>query len=91
MPRGILCSPYKLESLIAEKFQVLVSWAEANTRMEDFYDLAFLAGRFPFDGVRLASALLATFKRRGIPFCASGEDVPVLGPAFYGDQATLQQ
>jgi hypothetical protein len=58
---------YTLESLIAEKFQVLVSWAEANTRMKDFYDLASLAGRFPFDGARIAGALSATFERRGTP------------------------
>jgi hypothetical protein len=82
---------YTLESLIAEKFQVLVSWAEANTRMKDFYDLASLAGRFPFDGARIAGALSATFERRGTPLPPAKEDVPALGPAFYEDRATLQQ
>ena len=30
---------YSLETVIAEKFQTMISRAEANSRMKDFYDL----------------------------------------------------
>jgi hypothetical protein len=35
--------------------------------MKDYFDIAFLAGRFPFQGVELARAIGATFSRRETP------------------------
>lgn len=42
----------------------MVSFGVRNTRMKDFFDLRFLAGRFAFDGATLHDAIRATFERR---------------------------
>jgi hypothetical protein len=39
----------------------------ANSRMKDYFDVAFLATRFPFEGSELARAIGATFERRQTP------------------------
>jgi len=58
---------YPKETVVAEKFEAMVSLGMANSRMKDFYDLWILAGSFAFDGDVLARAIRATFKRRGTP------------------------
>lgn len=65
---------YRREVLIAEKFHAMVVLGLANSRMKDYFDIAFLAGRFPFEGVELARAIDATFARRQTPMPAA---VPV--------------
>ena len=55
---------YPRETVIAEKFQAMVSLGELNSRMKDFYDLFTLANLFAFDGPQLAAAIQATFARR---------------------------
>lgn len=55
---------YSLETVVAEKFQTMVSRAEANSRMKDFYDLyTVLQGR-KCDTEILYEAIKATFKNR---------------------------
>ena len=39
----------------------------ANTRMKDFYDVAFLAKGLAFEGVTLATAIRSTFASRATP------------------------
>lgn len=56
---------YPRETVVAEKVEAMVKLGLANSRMKDFYDLAVLARLFPFDGGQLASAIRATFDRRG--------------------------
>ncbi len=58
---------YPREVAIAEKCAAIVSLGIANTRLKDFYDVWYLATTFDFDGDRLASAVQATFARRGTP------------------------
>jgi hypothetical protein len=65
---------YSRESVIAEKFEAMVRFGIANSRMKDFYDLWVLVREFPFDGEILSRALSATFERRGTAIPA---DVPV--------------
>ncbi len=55
---------YPIYTVVAEKFEAIVSIGEANTRMKDFYDLHFLAGQFEFTAEQLAEAIHATFARR---------------------------
>ena len=55
---------YARETVIAEKFQAMVSLGRANSRMKDFYDIWLLATSFPFEDDRLARAIKATFERR---------------------------
>ncbi len=55
---------YPRETVVAEKFQAMVSLGELNSRMKDFYDLFVLARQFEFDAISLAGAVRATFARR---------------------------
>ena len=55
---------YPRETVVAEKFQAMVTLGIANSRMKDFYDLWILATQFEFDGTTICQALQATFSRR---------------------------
>lgn len=56
---------YPVETVVAEKFEALVTLGMANTRMKDFYDLWLIAQRFEFRQSILIEAINRTFKRRG--------------------------
>ncbi len=58
---------YARETVIAEKFQAMVAFGRANSRMKDFYDVWVLAKSYDFNDDRLARAIAATFDRRGTP------------------------
>jgi len=55
---------YSRESLVAEKFEAMVSLGLLNSRMKDFYDIGFLSRHFSFDGQTLAKAIVKTFSNR---------------------------
>ncbi|MBD2569492.1 nucleotidyl transferase AbiEii/AbiGii toxin family protein [Anabaena lutea] len=55
---------YPRETVIAEKFQAMVSLGISNSRMKDFYDIWFLCKNFEFQGNLLRQALNNTFDRR---------------------------
>lgn len=80
---------YRLETLIAEKCQAMMSLGMSNTRLKDFYDIYTLASIHQFDARCLQEALRSTFMQRGTPF-------PVIPPVawnkkFYQDaQKTAQ-
>ncbi len=79
---------YPRESVIAEKFEAMVSLGASNSRMKDFWDVAALSQEFPFDGETLCTAIDETFRRRGTPI---GEVVPeALRPAFYQDEKRVE-
>lgn len=59
---------YPRETVVAEKFEALVSLDQSNTRMKDFYDLWMLSQNFEFDGATLLEAVKATFERRQTEF-----------------------
>lgn len=79
---------YTRESVVAEKFQAMVSLGEVNSRFKDFFDVWFLAQRFPFDAVGLGAALRATFTRRGTEL--PGRPLP-LTDAFGEDETRQTQ
>ena len=56
---------YSVESIIAEKFEAIVSLGKVNSRYKEFYDICELAGHFDFDGNTLKEALAETFAHRG--------------------------
>lgn len=56
---------YSFESVIAEKFEAIVSLGELNSRMKDFYDIFVLLSEKKFDRDVLQRAIVETFKRRG--------------------------
>lgn len=55
---------YSRDTVVAEKYQAMVSLGIANSRMKDFFDLWVLACGFTFDGLTLSAAIQATFERR---------------------------
>lgn len=80
---------YARETVVAEKFQAMVSLGRANTRMKDFYDIWILSRSHVFEPDRLSRALVATFARRetAIPI-----DLPdALSKAFARDDAKQRQ
>jgi hypothetical protein len=55
---------YPVYSVIAEKYEAIVTLGMANTRMKDYFDLWFLAAYADIDGATLLRAVQATFSRR---------------------------
>ena len=55
---------YPVTTVIAEKFEALVRLDAQNSRMKDFYDLAYLLSAGGIDAALLSKALQATFERR---------------------------
>lgn len=70
---------YPRETVVAEKFQAMVSLGIANSRLKDFYDLWYLAMNFEFDGEILSQAMKATFSRRRT-------DLPKLKPIAFTEE-----
>jgi len=64
---------YPRETVVAEKFQAMVSLSTANTRVKDYYDMWHLAQTYQFDGESLGNAVRRTFGRRAT-------DVPTAVP-----------
>ena len=65
---------YPRYSVIAEKFEAIVSLGIANSRMKDYFDLWVLLRNATLDSAILEQAVHATFKRRGT---ALQTDTPV--------------
>ena len=55
---------YSLESVIAEKFEAIVSNGLLNSRYKDFYDIFVLSRENCYDGNLLAKAIIETFEHR---------------------------
>lgn len=55
---------YPLASVVAEKFEAMVALADINSRMKDFWDVAFLLENYNIPDMELLQALRATFQRR---------------------------
>lgn len=80
---------YPRESVVAEKFEAMVSLGLANSRMKDFYDIHSLSREFSFDGNTLSEAVRKTFERRGTPL---PKDVPLVFTAeFFDDDNKKKQ
>jgi domain of hypothetical function DUF1814 (fragment) len=69
---------YSISSVVAEKFEAIVSLGDANSRYKDFYDIYMLAGRYDIDGMELSESMRETFAHRGTGF----EDMYALTAAF---------
>jgi predicted nucleotidyltransferase component of viral defense system len=80
---------YSRETVIAEKFQAMVAFGRANSRMKDFYDVWVLGKSYDFNDDRLARAIAATFERRGTPLPDALPDA--LTPEFARDEAKRRQ
>ena len=58
---------YSKESIVAEKFESLVTLGILNSRMKDYFDIWSLSRRFDFDGNALRDAITRTFSNRETP------------------------
>lgn len=87
LPRPTL-RVYPVYTVVAEKYQAIVSLGMANTRMKDYFDLWVLARFSQFDMNMLTQAMTATFERRGtfLPF-----DTPLGLSAVFADDLIKQQ
>lgn len=55
---------YPPETVVAEKFEAMVRYAEENGRLKDFYDIWVTARTFDFDLATLVEAVGGTLRRR---------------------------
>ncbi len=62
-PAAVL-KAYPVETVIAEKFEAMVSLGLANTRLKDFYDLWCIAQTFELQHAVVSLAVRNTFARR---------------------------
>lgn len=75
---------YPRYTVVAEKFEAIVSLGMANNRLKDYFDLWILFQHVEFEKLSLREAILATFKRRKtvLPL-----NVPLgLTSVFYSDE-----
>jgi len=55
---------YNIETIIAEKFQTVISRGILNSRMKDYYDIYYLITYKEFSKENLKNAIIKTFERR---------------------------
>ena len=85
---GPVIRAYPKETVVAEKLEALTVLGLLNSRIKDYYDLALLSRMYPFDGERLAAAIVATFRHRGTTI----EAEPIgLTQAYCDDPARVLQ
>lgn len=72
---------YSIYSVIAEKFEAIVSLGAANSRYKDFYDIYILADKYNIDGSVLKEAVKETFQHRGTGF----DDIIAFDEVFLED------
>jgi len=63
--RSISILAYNLETVLAEKFETVITRGVTNTRMRDFYDIYILTTTQPFDMSIFKAALAKTAEKRG--------------------------
>jgi hypothetical protein len=77
---------YPLSTVIAEKFETMVALADINSRMKDFWDVAYLLENHDIPEEELVQALKATFQKRGTPIPA---EPTVFSSSFASSKAAL--
>lgn len=73
---------YSLYSVIAEKFEAIVSLGIANSRYKDFYDICLLVQSHDFEGRDLEEAVKRTFEQRETSF----SDIVIFEDGFAENQ-----
>ena len=72
---------YSKESIVAEKFEAIVSIGIVNSRFKDFYDICILSEQFDFSGKDLKQAIIETFDHRN----TSLNRIDAFSEEFYQD------
>ena len=80
---------YPRYTVVAEKYQAMVSLGMVNTRLKDYFDVWFMTQHAALDPTVLLQAIAATFTRRGTPLPQS---LPMgLSDAFAKDPSKEKQ
>lgn len=79
---------YSIESLVAEKFHAMISLAEYNSRMKDFYDIFTILQSKNYNPTILPSAIKNTFEKRKTVFI---KDHSLFTDEFHQDQDRNKQ
>ena len=69
---------YSIESVLAEKFEAIVSLGYANSRFKDFYDIYVILQSEKIDVELLQEAIVQTFRNRRTTF----DDIVVFEDSF---------
>ena len=77
---------YSLETVVAEKFEAMISLSVNNSRMKDFYDLYRILGDGNFDSGVLEDAVKNTFSNRNTAYV---ENHPLFSEEFYSDTSRI--
>ena len=72
---------YSIESVLAEKFEAIVSLGYANSRFKDFYDIYVILQSEKVDAGLLQEAIVQTFRNRKTAF----DDIVVFEDSFASD------
>jgi hypothetical protein len=80
---------YPKYTVIAEKFETMISLGIINSRLKDFYDVWLMARLFDFEGEILKQAIKSTFERRNRPLPANTPSA--FTPEFYADKDRVIQ
>jgi hypothetical protein len=80
---------YPRETVVAEKFEAMVSLGLANSRMKDLHDVRSLGHDFEFEGGSLSNAIKKTFARRETALPA--ETTLVFTAEFFDDTDKKKQ
>ena len=73
---------YSLETVVAEKFQAMISLSLGNSRMKDFFDVYQILSKQSLDSATLSEAIKATFANRGTDY---KENHPLFNEDFFTD------
>ena len=77
-----------MESVIAEKFEAMISFGSINSRMKDFYDIYMLCNKENFNSNILKTAVYETLRRRKTDY----PKIPIIfTDRFAWDRDKLQQ
>ena len=71
---------YSLETVVAEKFQAMISLSFGNSRMKDFFDVYQILIKQTLDSATLSEAIKATFANRGTDY---KENHPLFSEEFF--------
>ena len=73
---------YSLETVVAEKFQAMISLSLGNSRMKDFFGVYQILSKQSLDSATLSEAIKATFANRGTDY---KENHPLFSEDFFTD------
>ena len=79
---GATILAYSLETVVAEKFQAMISLSLGNSRMKDFFDVYQILSKQTLDSEILSEAIKATFANRGTEYKANH---PLFNEDFFTD------